>query len=81
MNGKFAVGLIILGAVAWSSVAAAQNAYTQEEQDACTGDAFRLCSEAIPDVDRITECLKVRRVELSPPCARMFEPGRDRHLR
>ena len=32
-------------------------AYTPEQQQACTGDAFRLCSSDIPDVDRITACM------------------------
>ena len=80
MNGKFVAGLIILATVAWSGAAAAQDAYTQEEQDACTADAFRLCGDAIPDIPRITACLQARQPELSPPCAKMFEPGRDRRL-
>src|ERR1700681_1760882 len=32
-------------------------AYTQEDADACTPDAFRLCQQAIPDASRITLCL------------------------
>jgi hypothetical protein len=32
------------------------HAYSAEEQQACSGDAFRLCSAEIPDVDRVTVC-------------------------
>jgi len=32
-------------------------AYTQEDADACTPDAMRLCLNAIPDVSRVALCL------------------------
>ncbi|RAI38052.1 hypothetical protein CH341_28570 [Rhodoplanes roseus] len=41
---------------------------TSEERAACIPDAFRLCSSAIPDADRVIACLKVERVKLSPAC-------------
>ena len=37
---------LIMPTVAW--------AYTAEQQQACTGDAFRLCSSEIPSIERIT---------------------------
>jgi hypothetical protein len=58
----------------------AQNGYTFEEQQACTGDAFRLCASVIPDIPRITSCLQAKRDQLTPACSGMFEPGRERHL-
>ncbi len=54
--------------------------YSIEEQEACTADAFRFCQSSIPDIPRITACLQARRDELSPPCQRMFTPGRERRL-
>jgi len=54
--------------------------YSFEEQEACTTDAFRLCSDFIPDIPRITHCMESKRDQLSPRCARMFAPDRDRHL-
>ncbi|MFB9267047.1 hypothetical protein ACFFWD_28465 [Bradyrhizobium erythrophlei] len=52
-------------------------AYTADEQQACTGDAFRLCSADIPDVDRVTACMVRKQAQLSPPCRAFFrsEPG------
>jgi hypothetical protein len=75
--------LIIMGLCflpACVGAADAQMPYTPEEQAACTSDAFRLCSQAIPDASRVKLCLEAAHDQLSPPCAAMFEPGRDRRL-
>jgi len=50
-------------------------AYTPEQQQACTGDAFRLCSSEIPDVDRITACMIRNKTQLSPECRVQFGPA------
>ena len=52
----------------------AARAYTAEQEQACTSDAFRLCSSDIPDVDRVTACMVRRKEELSPPCRAQFGP-------
>lgn len=51
------------------------HAYTDEEQQACTGDAFRLCSSDIPDVDRVTACMIRNKSQLSPGCPRVLRTG------
>jgi hypothetical protein len=51
---------------------AAAFAYTPEQEQACSGDALRLCSSEIPDVERITACMVQHRAELSPPCQAQF---------
>ena len=53
----------------------AGRAYTAEEQQACSGDAFRLCSAEIPDVDRVTVCMVRNKSQLSPGCRVFFRPG------
>src|SRR5580700_7866792 len=50
------------------------HAYTAEEQQACSGDAFRLCSAEIPDVDRVTVCMIRNKSQLSPGCRVFFRP-------
>jgi hypothetical protein len=50
-------------------------AYTPEEQQACQGDAFRLCGPEIPDVDRVTACMVAKKSQLSPGCAVYFRRG------
>lgn len=62
---------IVLGV---SSGSGAALAYSQEQQEACTSDAMRLCSGFIPDVDRITVCMIQNKRQLTPRCAVHFQP-------
>ncbi len=41
---------------------------TEEEQQACTPDVFRLCSAQIPSEERIVACLNKNMAKLSPAC-------------
>lgn len=64
---------LMLGiALSASLLASAAQAYTPEQQQACTPDAFRLCGDAVPDVDRITACMIRNRAQLSPGCRVYF---------
>jgi hypothetical protein len=71
----FTLGLMLATALGCSLLPTAGRAYTPEEQQACSGDAFRLCSSEIPDVDRVTACMIARKAELSPGCRVFFRPG------
>ena len=51
-------------------------AYTQEDADACTPDAMRLCLNAIPDVSRVALCLAQNKQQLSSACAVVFNRPR-----
>jgi len=51
-------------------------AYTQEDADACTPDAMRLCWNAIPDASRVTQCLVQNKQQLSPACSNVFNRPR-----
>jgi hypothetical protein len=53
---------------------AANQTYTPEQEQACTGDAFRLCSSEIPDVGRVTVCMVAKKSQLSPACREQFRP-------
>ena len=44
---------------------AAGQTYTPEQEQACTSDAFRLCSSEIPDVSRVTACMVAKKAQLS----------------
>lgn len=50
-------------------------AYTQEEQQACSPDAMRLCGEFVPNVDAITACMIKKKAQLSPQCKVFFRQG------
>jgi hypothetical protein len=66
---------IFAGAFALSVLPRASYGYTDDQQQACTGDAFRLCSSDIPDVDRITACMIRNKSQLSPGCRVFFRAG------
>jgi hypothetical protein len=68
----FRSGLLVAAALYASLLATAAQAYTPEQQQACTGDAFRLCGDAIPNVDRVTVCMIRNRAQLSPGCRVYF---------
>jgi hypothetical protein len=46
---------------------------TWEQQMACTPDVWRLCSDQVPDVNRIVGCLRQNTELLSTPCRAVFE--------
>ena len=70
----FQFGLMLAAALSVSMWPAASEAYTPEEQQACSGDAFRLCSAEIPDVDRVTICMIRNKSQLTPGCRAYFRP-------
>ena len=72
-SGRF--GLMLAMALPVSLWATAGEAYTPEQQQACTPDAFRLCSSDIPDVDRVTACMIRSKSQLSPGCRALFRSG------
>ncbi len=45
---------------------------TEEQQQACTPDAVKLCSDTIPDIPKTTACMKAHFAQLSPRCQTAF---------
>ena len=48
-------------------------AFSAEAQSQCTGDAFRLCSDEIPNIPKITACMFKHRAELSTGCRTVMD--------
>src|SRR6185437_14205196 len=69
---NFGLGATLAIALSLSLLSTASHAYTQEQQQACQPDAFRLCGSEIPDVDRITACMIAKKSQLSPQCRQYF---------
>lgn len=67
------VALVIGGIVAPGAAMAQENRGTMEQQMACTPDVWRLCSDQIPDVNRITACLQQNTPQLSSGCRAVFQ--------
>ena len=72
--GNFQLGLLLAVALSVSIGPAAGQTYTPEQEQACTGDAFRLCSSEIPDISRVTACMVAKKSQLSPACRSQFRP-------
>ena len=66
-----AAGFLTIAVFA-NSPAAAQSS---DAADRCTGDVMRLCSEFVPDPDRIVACLKAKRRQLTPSCLTALTGG------
>ena len=72
---NFRLGLMVATALAVAGWPAIGEAYTPEQEQACTSDAFRLCSAQIPNVDAVTQCMVAKKSQLSPGCRAQF--GRE----
>lgn len=69
--GRIAL-LASLMVMASSALASAQT-FSSEQRRLCTGDAFRLCSSAIPNVEEITICMRKQKASLSSGCKAVFD--------
>ena len=58
--------------------AGAQERRQIDPEQACKGDAFRLCNDFIPDRDKVGACLRRNARALSPDC-RTVVVGSPRH--
>jgi hypothetical protein len=74
---NFRLGLMLATVLSVSTFATAGFAYTPEQQQACSGDAFQFCGPEIPDVDRVTACMIRNKSRLSPGCRAHFRPEPD----
>src|SRR5436305_11011239 len=55
-------------AVALTTLSTVAFAQSNEEQQACMNDAFRVCSATIPDRNRTVACMVQNKAQLSPAC-------------
>ncbi len=67
------IGFALAVAASTSLVSTASFAYSAEQQQMCTGDAFRLCSSEIPNISKITVCMRAHRSSLSPGCRMVMD--------
>jgi hypothetical protein len=62
-----------IGGIVVQNAACAEDRGTFAQQMACTPDVWRLCFDQIPDVNRITACLRQNTPQLSGSCRAVFE--------
>ncbi len=68
-------GLLTMLLIAGGSASPAA-AQASDAADKCTGDVMRLCSEFVPDADRIVVCLKAKKRQLSSECRGALSGGK-----
>ena len=67
------LGVASAVAISLASFAAHAAEGTAEQRRACTPDAFRLCSQHIPNIPAITACMTENKSKLSPACRVVFD--------
>lgn len=70
LTAAIALGLLAL---------AGRPAAAETAREACTHDAFRLCSDTIPDEAKTKACLARNRASLSPACKTAFSASGATH--
>lgn len=75
MTSRTIAGWIVMAVLAAHAptVARAEQG-TEQQREACTPDAFRLCGQFIPDGDKVEACLRRAGPRLSPACRVVFYP-------
>jgi hypothetical protein len=67
-------GLMLAIAFTVSAVSSSPSfAVSAEIRAACTPDVYRVCSDAIPSLSKITSCMVARRTQLSPNCRSLLD--------
>lgn len=70
-------GLTIALIAALTSFTGAGLAYSAQQKSACMADAFRLCSDEIPNIPAIAACMRRQKADLSPACKAVFDDRVD----
>ena len=78
---RFICLLALVAGVSLYRTGGANAEVSQEVQQACTPDAMRLCSEFIPDVAKITACMKAKRSQISSTCLTAMRGGGRHEIR
>ncbi len=73
---RFICLLALLAGVSLYGLQRANAQASPDVQQACTPDAMRLCSEFIPDVAKITACMKAKHAQLSSTCLTAMRGGK-----
>jgi hypothetical protein len=74
MPSRITTSVFAFATLIGSGAAMAQERGTEAQREACTPDAFRLCSQFMPDSTRIEQCLRDAGPRLSAACYAVFNP-------
>ena len=80
VDRKFGLARAVLVAATFAlSATTNASAETPDQQQACMGDAFQFCGDAIPDRGRVFACLASNRNRISVACRIEMAPYLPRH--
>ncbi len=77
----FAAAVAVCAVVSLAQVSSVARAETPEERQACTDDAFQHCGDAIPDRDRVYQCLVKKVRMISPACRKVINNSQTSSVR
>ena len=69
--GRLACVMLLAMTATWSTPVF--SAGTLEQRRACEADAMKFCKDVVPDVPKITACMKRHLDKLSPDCRAQFK--------
>jgi hypothetical protein len=69
------IGTAVFATVLATSSAGFAQQGTPEQRSACMGDAFKFCAAEIPNVPKITACMRANASKLSPACKAAVAKG------
>jgi hypothetical protein len=72
---KITSALMVVSVVSVGSTTSSFAVGESEARAACTGDVFRYCASAIPNLSRIIGCLKQQKRNISKSCQAVMTAG------
>ena len=68
------MGPALLASLSTSALAATKQVTERDKQQAaCASDVQKLCPDAMTDETKATACMKDKRSQVSPECAKMYD--------
>jgi hypothetical protein len=78
MSGRFLIGAVLMLSLTQSISAKTlsdADLLRQQAEHLCYDDVQKLCSDSIPDEDRVKACMASHRKQLSFGCLKVFDQG------
>lgn len=64
---------LVLGLTGTAFAKTKEPTLRDRQQAACYGDVQRLCGSAMPDVEKVTECMKPKKEMVSAKCKALWD--------
>ena len=78
MTSKILLAACLFGLMAGPALASKPSdadKLRQEAEHLCYDDVQKLCTDSIPDENKIKTCMKAHHGQLSPACAKVYDQG------